>query len=206
MAWPEDALTEDEEIVTHFRPHWKLLLVPGGWLILLLFLLGVVLVWVPGSGMVDLLLVAALLAAAAVLVLRPLVNWWFTRYVLTTERLITRRGLVARWGIEIPLERVTNVNFSQTVLERLLGAGDLLVESAGEEGRSMFSNIPRPDRFQALLYKVRERRTLELAGSGSAAPRSDPAERLRRLAELRRDGLISDAEYERKRRELLEEM
>jgi uncharacterized membrane protein YdbT with pleckstrin-like domain len=138
---------------------------------------------------------------------RPLIAWWFTRYVLTTERLITRRGLIARSGIEIPLENITNVNFEQTVLERMLGAGDLLVESAGETGQSSFSNIPHPDRFQTVLYKAREARSVGLAsGAGTARPKDDGAEAIRKLAALRDDGLITEGEYERKRKEILDGM
>ena len=119
--------------------------------------------------------------------------------------LITRTGLIAKQGVEIPLENITNVNFSQTVIERVLGAGDLLIESAGTTGQSEFENIPHPDEFQSLLYKVRERRSMELSGK-TPPPPQDPEEAIRSLARLRDDGLITDEEYERKRQELLEEM
>ena len=150
MAWPDDSLTEGETIVTSFRPHWKLLLIPAVWGVGVLVVFSLFELWLDA---VFLVRAAVALVVFGWFVVRPLVNWWFTRYVLTSERLITRRGLIAQSGIEIPLERITNVNFSQTVIERLLGAGDLLVESAGETGQSDFTNIPRPDRFQAVLYK-----------------------------------------------------
>lgn len=204
MAWPDDTLTEGETIVTSFRPHWKLLFIPAMWG------LGVLIAFVVIAVLVDWLFWARFGVALAVLlwfVGRPLVDWWFTRYVLTTERLITRRGLIAQSGIEIPLERITNVNFSQTMFERVVGAGDLLVESAGETGQSAFSNIPRPDRFQAVLYKTREARSIDLsAGKGVKRPKDDGAEAIRKLAGLRDDGLISEEEYERKRREILDSM
>ena len=116
--------------------------------------------------------------------------------------------MIARRGIEIPLENITNVNFSQTIIERALGAGDLIVESAGETGRSEFTNIPRPDEFQALLYKVREERSRTLGESGGPAPTTqlDPTERLHKLSELHKSGVISDAEYQEKRQKLLDEI
>lgn len=99
------------------------------------------------------------------------------------------------------------MNFSQTMFERMLGAGDLLVESAGETGQSAFANIPHPDRFQALLYKTREARTISLASNPHAArPRDDGAEAIRKLAALRDEGLISEEEYEKKRAEILKGM
>ncbi len=209
MSWPEDALSNDEVIITSFRPHWKLLFIPFLWFVLLIVVLGVTTWFVRGLWWVWLI---AVLAAAGFLVIRPLVNWWFTRYVLTTERLVTRVGLIAQSGVEIPLERITNVNFSQSVFERMLGAGDLLIESAGSSGQSKFSNIPRPDQFQTLLYKTREQRTIELSGTGGAAPSQpmpptpDAASSIRKLAALRDEGLISPDEYEEKRKRLLDEI
>jgi len=205
MSWPDDALSDDETIITSFRPHWKLLFIPFVWFVVIVVAFSFVTVLLTGLWFVWLVI---LIAAAAYLVIRPLVNWWFTRYVLTTERLITRVGLVAQSGVEIPLERITNVNFSQSVFERLLGAGDLLIESAGMSGQSKFSNIPHPDEFQTLLYKVRERRTIELSGMREVVSESRPdaADSIRSLAELLEEGLISQDEYEAKRRALLDEI
>ncbi|MCZ7533446.1 MAG: PH domain-containing protein [Acidimicrobiia bacterium] len=204
MAWPEDALTEGESIVTSFRPHWKLLFIPAVWGIGALVVFGLLAYWFDAGFWFK---VAALVIVLVWFVVRPLVDWWFTRYVLTTERLITRRGLIAQRGIEIPLEGVTNVNFSQSVFERILGAGDLLVESAGETGQSDFDNIPHPDTFQALLYKTREARSMDLsAGGGVKRPKDDGAEAIRKLAALRDEGLVSEEEYERKRKEILDGM
>lgn len=208
MAWPEDTLTADELVVTKFRPHWKLLFVPIGFFLLGLIALFIIFRWIPGSTTVDLVLTGLVIVALLILVVKPLIDWYFTWYVLTTERLITRSGVIARRGIEIPLENINNVNFSQGVFERLLGAGDLLIESAGETGQSEFRDIPRPDEFQALLYRTREARTLSLAEGTASSPAqpSDATERLQRLAALHRDGVLSDEEYQEKRRKLLDEI
>lgn len=209
MAWPEDALTDDEEIVVAFRQHWKLLAIPFAWFIAALVVLVVISVWLPVGGPFELILDLLVLAAFGWFVVRPVIDWWMTRYVLTSERLITRKGLIAQSGIEIPLERITNVNFSQSVWERFLGAGDLLVESAGTTGQSRFTNIPRPDQFASVLYNARERRTLALQSGGrptvEASP-DDAIDKLSRLKRLHQEGVISDAEYEEKRKKLLGEI
>ena len=208
MPWPEDALTDDEDIVVAFRQHWKLLAVPFVWFVGVLIVLVVIFQWLPVGGAFELILDLLVLAAFGWFVVRPVVDWWMTRYVLTTERLITRKGLIAQSGIEIPLERITNVNFSQSFWERFLGAGDLLVESAGTTGQSRFANIPRPDQFASVLYDARERRTLALqSGSATGDAKGDDAiDKLSRLKRLHEDGIISDAEYEEKRKKLLEEI
>lgn len=208
MPWPEDALSDGETIVTSFRPHWKLLFIPFLWFLAGLVLLGVAfaLEWINGTFL--LLIGAAVVIAALVLVVRPFVDWWTTLYVLTSERLITRTGLIAKSGVEIPLERITNVNFSQSVFERMLGAGDLLIESAGSTGQSKFANIPHPDKFQTMLYKVREQRTIDLSGSTQPTGEFTPhaADSIEKIADLRNKGLISEEEYQAKRQKLLDEI
>lgn len=204
MPWPENALTEGESIIMSFRPHWKLLFVPVLWGIGALAVFTASVIWFrEGLWFV----VAALVLVLLWFVVRPFVDWWFTRYVLTSERLITRHGLIAQSGIEIPLEGIANVNFSQSVFERMVGAGDLLVESAGETGQSDFFDIPHPDAFQAVLYKTREARSMDLSAGGSVSrPKNDGAEAIRKLAALRDEGFISEDEYEQKRREILDGM
>ncbi|HSJ72179.1 MAG TPA: PH domain-containing protein [Acidimicrobiia bacterium] len=206
MAWPEDVLTDDEVIITSFRPHWKLLAIPIVWFVGLSIAMILVAV---NLDVLQWILIAALAVFAVIFVVKPLVNWYTTRYVLTSERLITRTGLIAKAGVEIPLDRITNVNFSQSIIERILGAGDLLIESAGSTGQSRFKDIPHPDEFQTVLYKAREGKQEGPPRGGSVpapSPQRDHAAQIRELARLRDDGLISAEEYEAKRTELLNEM
>jgi uncharacterized membrane protein YdbT with pleckstrin-like domain len=208
MSYPDRLLTEGEHIVTQFRPHWRLMVIPIVWMILAV--VAIVLVWqwiAPDNATADMITTGVLVAALVPLALAPFIRWWFTAYVLTNERLITRTGMIARSGIEIPLDNITNVVFSQNVLERILKSGDLLIESAGESGQSSFDDIPDPEGFQSLLYRVREERAegnAAKAASGSAP--QDATQRLERLAKLHRDGVLSDAEFEEKRRALLDEI
>jgi len=205
MPWPEDTLTADETVLRAFRPHWKLLALPVVWFILLSIAWGVV-IWQIDIFPFGFIVYLGLLGW---LVVQPLLTWWTSMYVLTSERLMTRRGLISKTGIEIPLENITNVNFSQSVFERVIGAGDLLVESAGSTGQSKFKDIPHPDAFQTELYRVREERTMHLSGHRAVAPKRggvDNAEAISKLAELHEAGHITDEEYESKKRELLEDM
>ncbi len=158
MPFPRRLLTEDEEIVREFRQHWKLILIPALWAIAVAIGFYFLVFRLIDNSTVDLVVGVAAVIILVILAVRPMVSWWFTWYVLTTERLITRSGIVAREGIDIPLENVNNVIFSQSFLERILGSGDLVVESAGATGQSHFANIRQPDEFQALLYKTREQR------------------------------------------------
>jgi membrane protein YdbS with pleckstrin-like domain len=188
MRYPERLLTDDEDILRQFRPHWRVLLP--------------VLAWAMAFAALGGIAFAALerpwrevaIAAAVVLWLllstRPLFDWWFTNYVLTTERIVVRRGMIARTGTEIPLEQITNVLFSQTVMERLLGYGDVILEAAGSQGRSELHDIPDPEGFQQQVYEARELRNLHYRGGGE--PRAlDPISALERLADLRERGHLT---------------
>jgi len=206
MKYDPSLLSDGESIVTQFRPHYRMLLIPIGWFILIL-LAFVALIWIGDLWwyLNDILWVIVLVGFVF-LVMWPVVKWWFTLYVLTTERLISREGVISRSGVEIPLENINNVLFSQSVIERLLKSGDLMIESAGQSGQVKFDNVWNPDQFQALLYRTREDRTRALSEQTLGTSSSDPTEQLERLARLHRDGAITDEEYEQSKRALLEDL
>lgn len=206
MAYPKPLLSDDESIVTEFRPHWRLLAVPAAWLIVGIAAIVSMYVLDVASGVVASIVAAVIAVAMVRLVGAPFVKWWFTVYVLTTERLITRSGVIARSGIEIPLENINNVLFNQNVLERILKAGDLLIESAGESGQSRFEDIPRPDEFQAQLYRVREARTKALAREEGTGVQVDATQKLERLARLYSEGAVTEEEFETAKRSLLDDI
>ena len=201
MRYPRRLLGQDEEVLAEFRPHWRVLLPALGWAMLLAAAAGVAL-----AALEDPWRLAAVVAAPTlwlVMAGRAMLRWWFTSYVLTTERVIVRRGMVARSGTEIPLENIVNVLFSQRVVERLLGYGDVLVESAGSQGQSRLVDVPDPQGFQSEIYRARELRSLHFARG--PAGHADVVTRLERLAELRERGHLSDDEFERTKRRLLDE-
>jgi membrane protein YdbS with pleckstrin-like domain len=191
MRYPERLLTDDEEILRQFRPHWRVLLPVLAWAMLAAALGGV------AAAALDApwreVAIGAAVLVWLLLSIKPLLAWWFTNYVLTTERIVVRRGMIARTGTEIPLEQVTNVLFAQTVLERLLGYGDVLLEAAGSQGRSELHDIPDPEGFQHEVYVARELRTVPRRGDGHLA---DPLGALERLADLRERGHLTDDEFE----------
>jgi membrane protein YdbS with pleckstrin-like domain len=67
-----------------------------------------------------------------------------------------RDGIIARNGRDIPLSRITDVSFRKGPLDRLLGCGTLIVESAGEHGELVLTAIPDVERVQATLFQLVE--------------------------------------------------
>ncbi len=197
MRYPERLLSKDEQVVKAFRPHWQVLIVP--------VLITVVVIAVVAVAFTRLDRAPAWVVTAGAVVLwfllntKRLLTWLTTQYVITDERVIFRAGILARRGKEIPLEVINDVAFAQTVLERLVRSGDLLIESAGEMGQSRYTDIPDPEAMQSLIYTIREARMLELKGG----PAGSVAAEIEALARLRDQGIITDAQFEKRRDKLL---
>jgi uncharacterized membrane protein YdbT with pleckstrin-like domain len=209
VGFPESYIAADEELILNLRPHWWQLATPvaiavGGLIVFVLVAqLGVdALNWVFGLVFVGTLVNLAVKYA----------QWTTTYFVLTSERLITRKGLVSKLGVEIPLDRINNVNFEQGMFERLIHAGDLLIESAGERGQSKLTNVRQPDAVQnAVLTAMEDYRSRFYGAHHPAAQAAGPAahsvpEQIRQLDELRQQGLISEDEFAAKKAELLGRM
>ena len=110
-------------------------------------------------------LVVAAVAILAVMLwlIVPVLRWRTTTYELTTRRLRVRSGIATRRGRDIPLARINDVSFEKGLLDRLLGSGRLVVESAGEHGQILLNDIPRVEFTQATLFRLveEEQRRLE---------------------------------------------
>jgi uncharacterized membrane protein YdbT with pleckstrin-like domain len=159
VAFPDDVLTKDEHVVLHLHPHWKALIRPV--LVLVIGLAALVVGWIfiPGgsSGTVAMyVLGAVVLVALAWLALWPFLAWRTTHYVFTNQRVLLQRGVFARDRRDIPLSRVNDHAMTQRFSERLLGCGTLTIESAGERGQSVLTDIPRVERVQTTLYELVE--------------------------------------------------
>jgi len=210
VAFPRKLLNDDEDIALDLHPHWWFLFPQ------ICLLAGAIVI-----GIAALLFASEtswIIALAGLLVLVALANfgiryaqWSTTNFVVTTDRLIYRHGVVAKHGIEIPLERVNTVFFSQSMFERMLRSGDLVIESAGEMGRQNFSNVRRPSAVQNEIYRQmesNENRKFDRLGVQvrSAAPEDSIPSQIRELEQLRREGVVSDEEFRAKKQQLLDRM
>jgi uncharacterized membrane protein YdbT with pleckstrin-like domain len=164
VAFPDDSLTEDEQVVLHLHPHWSTMILPG----LTTVIAAAVVVGAAALGWPSWAIIAV--GAVAVFVfLRfafwPFIVWRSTHFVFTNERVLRREGVFKRDQRDIPLTRVNDVSSSQNLFQRLLGSGALTVESAGERGQSILRNIPKVIRVQKVVYELveadHERRTLD---------------------------------------------
>jgi uncharacterized membrane protein YdbT with pleckstrin-like domain len=155
MAYPDDLLSSGEHVVIHKHPHWKMLIFPVFWLLVVVaigtYLAGLVVdqSWAP-IAWVALAVIGVVLIMW--LTLAPLVRWRTTHFIITSERVMAREGVFKRTGLDIPLSRINSVRFEHSLLDRVLGCGTLIIESASDEPLE-FDDIPAVERVHTLLYR-----------------------------------------------------
>jgi uncharacterized membrane protein YdbT with pleckstrin-like domain len=157
VPYPQRLLTEGETILVDLRPHWRTVALPVALVPLTVGLVSYALAAVPAGRYQTPGRYAVLAAGAVVLLavsLRRWLQWRATRYVVTNHRVLVRRGALRRQGRDIPLNRITDVAFTQTLTERLFRAGTLLVESAGEHGRAAITDVPRVAAVQRTVSRL----------------------------------------------------
>jgi uncharacterized membrane protein YdbT with pleckstrin-like domain len=209
VPFPSKLLNDDEEVVLDLHPHWWFFAKPLSALVVAV----VVGVWAlgydgTGNGPIKAVVAVGVVLSLAWFLL-TYARWATTNFVITSDRLIYRHGVLAKKGIEIPLERVNTVFFSQSIFERVLGSGDLVIESAGERGSEAFSNVRRPSSVQNEIYRqmeANENRKFDRMGNRGGGGGASIPEQIEQLDDLRRRGVLSDAEFAAKKAELLRRM
>ncbi|MGH9156941.1 MAG: PH domain-containing protein [Acidimicrobiales bacterium] len=201
MPFPRKLLNDHEDIVLDIHPHWWFFAGP----------VSAVVVSLVGAFLarnVDIVNRALLIATLVSLgwVAWRYARWTTTNFTITTDRLIFREGVLAKQGKEIPLERLNDIAVTQSVFERMIGAGDLTTESGGERGQQVFRDIPRPFLIQNVIYTETERSRARDAARASGQRELSIPEQIDKLDELRQRGVISRAEFEAKKTQLLDRM
>jgi hypothetical protein len=214
MGYIQSLLGRNERIAFVTRQHWAVLL---GALIVNGFFSAVILAVVLALGLLlpaafpfTLLLLVLLVVPVARLTVR-LLKWWNEQYIITNRRVIQTEGMFNKHVIDSSLEKVNDVVLNQTALGRMLGYGDVEILTASEIGVNRFERIAGPVRFKTEMLNQKEdmgmmddvgrkaERVLEAPPPG----KGDIPELIAELDELRRRGVITEAEFEQKKLELL---
>ena len=213
MGFPKELLAEHEELIFEKRPHW-VALVPA-----VLWTIGLLIALLLGYRALDAIFDDGATTSKGVfavvvtglwlfLAVKAYFQWRFTLFVLTTDRLITRSGVIAKHSKEIPLERINDVTFTQSVIERMLGAGDLLLDSSGDLGPARITAVQKPEEVQLIIYKETEKNENRMRTPQVLQTHREPTipEQIEALARLKEQGTLSDEEFEAKKSELLDRM
>jgi uncharacterized membrane protein YdbT with pleckstrin-like domain len=167
MAYPTKLLAADEKLIHDLHPHWKALISPVVTLVLVLGVGGFIASAIPqgphqGKYRLGVLFVGLVLLG--MYSLRPFLRWITTHFVITDRRVLVRTGILARTGRDVPLSRINDITFSHTFLERILGCGTLVIESAGERGQVTMTEVRHVEKVQRELYDLVERTDERLRG------------------------------------------
>lgn len=203
MPFPTKNLNDGEQLMLDLHPHWwfygPAALFVGGALVVTTYLLG------KTSGFLETAVrylgMATIIVAAALFVVQ-VVKWRTTYFVVTDQRLIDRQGVLARSGVEIPIRSVDNVNFTQSIFERLIGVGKIVIESGGQDSKQVIPYVGRPEEVQKIIHgsihQFRDPANFERAPSFSGVARE-----LERLEALWERGTLTDEEFAEQKRRLL---
>ena len=154
MPYPDKLLADDEEVVRHLHPHGLTLFWPVVRLLLIVGGTSFAAALVPAGrqqGTLRLLVLGLALLLLLASVGAPLLRWRTTHYVLTTSRVLVRRGVLTRRGRDIGLSRITDVFFCQTLAERLVNCGTLVIACGGDGSGVVLRRIMDPDGVTHLL-------------------------------------------------------
>ena len=160
MAYPEKILADDEKVVAHLHPHWITLVPATLWFIAICAAAGVGIAFAPEHGTGRTVVIGLIVVVGFILLcwlaFAPWIRWRTTHYVFTTHRVLIRRGILKRTGRDISLQRINDVGYSQSLWERIVKAGTLTIESAGEQGQEALKDLPGADRMQQRLNQLIE--------------------------------------------------
>ena len=216
MGFPRRLLIPGEDVVVELRPHWAALVLAG----LVFVAATVAAVWLAlvfHGNAIHLIILVVWLVVVVAGSLRRLV-WWLTSvFVVTTNRVLHREGFVAKRSMEIPLGKINDVRFEQGLLDRIVGAGTLIIQSASEAGREEFEFVRHPEEVQKTIYEQTERSQRAGAPVPTMPPNPSPrppaptsapvapniTTELERLADLRARGVLTEDEFQAQKAHIL---
>ncbi|MDP9299832.1 MAG: PH domain-containing protein [Actinomycetota bacterium] len=208
MPFPRRLLIPDEQLVLDLRPHPIALVMPA----VVTIVAFVAATWLSAKTDVTVWIWWVLFLVIVVLYPVPKVIAWLTsNFAVTSDRVIHRQGFIAKRSMEIPLEAINDVRFEQGILDRIVGAGTLVISSASEFGRNSFDDIRDPEGVQKVIYEQGEsnkKRMYQGSAGGQGSPPFPPGApsattELERLARLRADGVLSEEEFQAQKAKIL---
>jgi uncharacterized membrane protein YdbT with pleckstrin-like domain len=209
VAFPKRLLAEHERLILDLRPHWIALVLPA--IVAVLIVVAEILLFTlfDPPRLVGWAAVMVGIVLFVAIPVRAVLNWATAHFVVTSDRVIHRSGWVAKRSMEMPLERINDVTFTQTGFERMVGAGSLRIQSGSEYGQNHFRDIRHPEEVQKLIYEVGEENQSRMEAaegrrpSEPLEPDDSPLDEIERLGSMKERGLISEEEFEIQKRRLL---
>jgi len=200
----KDLLGENERILLVTRQH--------GFVLLSNILLEILLIVLITAGVIAASVVYPLATFGYILLLVPVAGmirdilvWSNRQYIVTNRRVIQVTGVLSKEVLDTSLEKVTDVKMTQSFFGRLINYGDIEILTASELGVNLFKSISDPVGFKTAMLNAKEGMGFDEMGVHSQ-PAEDIPVMIAKLDELRKKGILSEAEFQRKKSELLAKM
>ena len=202
------ALKKDEKILVVIRQHWLQLVLPiFAWLII-----SILLIWFLPTGAALLIAIVAFLFP-----LYEYINWKYNLWAVTNLRVVDESGFFSRYSKESPLDKINNVEYDQSFLGRLLGYGNVDIQTAAEMGETTYHLIHHPKLLKdTITHAQEEYKKNNIASQANllaeAIAKSNViqqpsqqmiADELNKLFELLQKGAITQEEYVAQKNKLL---
>ena len=146
-----------------------------------------------------------LLLIPLAIMLRDILAWNNHQYIVTNRRVIQSSGIFNKDVVDSSLEKVNDVKMTQTFFGRLFDYGDVEILTASEAGDNLFKRIGDPIKFKTAMLNAKEKLGYEGTSSHAQHIESIPAQ-IAELDELRKQGIVTDAEFQAKKKEMLAKM
>jgi uncharacterized membrane protein YdbT with pleckstrin-like domain len=176
-------LAPGEQVMFEGHPSWRSILdfyLKGLLLTLIVAFVVAAVTKVTGDKQVDAGLVTLVaVIGVAVVVLAGFLKRIATDYMITNRRLHIKRGIVSRDIQETRLERVQNVNYSQSIIQRALQIGDVDFDTAaGDDYNFIFAGVAQPEK---VVERVDRAVSSSAAGAQGLGDPSGPTDETQQL-------------------------
>ncbi len=201
----DNLLADNEQILLKTHQHWFVLfgrifleivliaVIIGGSLIASAFqplaIYGLILILIPVIGILNDILV-----------------WRNKAYIVSNRRVIQISGVFNKDVIDSSLEKVNDVKMSQSFFGRMFDYGDIEILTASELGVNLFHQIASPVEFKTAMLNAKEKMGIDEFDLEVLRGNNDIPTMIEKLDVLRRRGIISETEFQRKKAELLAKM
>jgi uncharacterized membrane protein YdbT with pleckstrin-like domain len=198
-------LKQDENVVLVIRPHWILLFWPVFFTVAALaagILIG-------GYGYIIPL---AFICYAWYKIVERNKNLW----AVTDLRIIDEYGVFSHNSKESPLDKINNVSYNQTFWGRILGYGNVQIQTAAEIGSTTYYNVEKPkelkdtitqmqeDYKKSQIYSQANELAKALASETKNPSKTDAADEIEKLYDLKQRGILTEDEYNSRKKKLLD--
>lgn len=209
----QQLLGDDEQIILVTRRHWLVLVgeilseavLTVALAVLISLLLALVPAAAPWIALAYLLLLLPILSLG-----RDLVVWLNHKFVVTNRRILHIAGVLDKDITDSSLEKVNDVKLEQSLWGRLFNFGNVEILTASELGVNKFNQIADPIRFKTAMLNAKNRLDQPAAPARAAtlqaavaAKTPDVATLLMQLDQLRQNGVLTEAEFQAKKAQLL---